>query len=102
MQSLCFLYSAGLFLTGVTISFIMQIQGLTFANEEVITNSHSGMTGVSWNDLVLDKSVHLVTLSHVLGSQTHFRQILKIDANLRYLERGLSLSAVPLFHLFLA
>lgn len=59
------------------------------------------MTDINWNYLVLDKPVHMVSLSLSFGSQVHFWQILKTDANLRDLERGLSLFTVPLVHLFL-
>lgn len=46
--------------------------------------------------LELDKPVHRVTisLSHVSGPKTHVWQILKIDAVLRYLERGQGLFIV--------
>lgn len=34
-----------------------------FASEGVIINSYSVMTGINWNYLVLDKPVHIVSLS---------------------------------------
>ena len=66
---------------------------------QVVTNCHSGMTGVKWN--CANRYVWSPYLSHALGSQTHIWHIEKIDVILRSLEMGLGLLIVILLHLFL-